>query len=64
VITDHYQTIQHKAAVIGLTLSTTGAAVSLIDTVDRLMRMGSSLVAIATGVAALVFYGRQNGWWR
>lgn len=56
--------IQHNVALVSMTVSGAAASVAWMDTIDRLMRMGSSGVAIATGIAALVFYGKQNGWWK
>jgi hypothetical protein len=55
--------MQAQTALAGFTVSASAATVAWIDHVEQILRMGSSLVAICTGIAALVFYGKQNGWW-
>ena len=61
-VADHLQ--QTRAAFAGFTISVGAASVSWVPIIDFSMRVISTLVAVATGIAALVYYGRQNGWWK
>jgi hypothetical protein len=56
--------LRAQTALAGFTISAGGAAVSWMDHVEQWFRIGSSVIACVTGLAALVFYGKQNGWWK
>jgi hypothetical protein len=56
--------MRSQAALAAFSVSATTATVAWVDQVEQILRMGSSVVAILTGLAAFAFYGKQNGWWK
>jgi hypothetical protein len=48
-------------ALVGLSFGS--AAMTWVADIDVFFRIGSSAIACASGVAALVYYGKRNGWW-
>ena len=48
-------------ALVGLSLGS--AIMTWMSDVDLAMRILSSVIACASGIAALVYYGKRNGWW-
>jgi hypothetical protein len=56
----------HQAylALTGFTVSVGGATVAWLSQVEQFLRIGSSIIAIAAGITSIVYYGKQNKWWK
>jgi uncharacterized membrane protein len=53
-----------QAAFASFTISAGTATVAWLSSVEQILRIASSAVALASGIGALVYYGKQNGWWK
>lgn len=54
----------HAHAIKLLNVSIVSAGIAWMPNIDLYLRMAASLIACVSGLAALVYYGKQNGWWK